>query len=113
MDPITGTVTSTLPISAYMELFSTPLVITAPAGYTPIYATSTFGLMGVITNSAPIVPYIVQMVSDSIIRYYLGLRIGMTAILIVVAWVIKRIGVPVKTTSVVIGGRSFERLKLK
>lgn len=111
MDPITGTITSTLPISSYYELFTTPLVITTPDGYTPI--TGSFNIMGIITQSAPLAPYLVSLVSDSIIRYYLGLRIGMTAILIVIAWVIKKIGMPAKTTSVVIGGRSFERLRLK
>lgn len=111
MDPITGTVTSTLPISTYMELFTTPLVVTAPEGYVPI--TGSFNLMGVITQSAPIAPYIVGVVSDSMIRYYLGLRVGLTAILIIVAWVAKRIGMPVRTTSVMVAGRSFEKISLR
>ena len=101
MDPITTTITATLPLTGYIEMFTmaTPITTTGPA------ITYTFDFMRMITTSVPIVPAIMKfvLIDTPTLKYYIGLRVGMTALLFVITFVLKRLGLSFPTEPIIFG----------
>jgi uncharacterized membrane protein YagU involved in acid resistance len=90
MDPITPTVTTTLPISDFVGLF-TPISLPTPEG--ALTGTlPTFGFTSVFTGSAPYGATIYQwMMDQGIVSVYFTVAIAFAALMIVIAFVWRRI----------------------
>lgn len=96
-------ITTTLPLTQYMSYFNTPTPIPGPTPEAFRDVSSyTFNFLGLFTQAAPFSAVTVQLVSGSVIQYYFGLRIAMTALLFVVAFVLKRLGLDVPTIPIVL-----------
>lgn len=110
---IAAQVTTTIPISTYLDLFVpvTPGPGAPGIWYTPVtptiigtFPTSyTFSFMGIMTNSAPLAPLVVSTFIESVMEYYLGIRIAFTMILFVIGFVMRRIGLTQGTTTSIAG----------
>ena len=101
MDPITTTITTTLPLTGYIKLFTeaAPITMTGPA------ITYSFDFMRMITAGIPVIPAIMKfvIVDTPVIKYYIGLRVGLTALLFVMAFVTKRLGMLLPTEPIAYG----------
>lgn len=90
MDPITPTITTTLPISDFIDLF-TPISLPTPEGA----ITSTppaFGFTNVFTSSAPYGATVYKwMMDQGIVNIYITVAIAFAALMIVIAFVWRRI----------------------
>jgi hypothetical protein len=108
-DPIISTVqvTYTLPISTYIHMFTPIVVPTLEASSVP---TSSFDFMRYITSTAPIIATTFQMGTGTVVRYYFELRLAMTALLMAISWILKKLGYP--TRQVTVMGRQYDMVKL-
>lgn len=86
----TPTITYTLPISQYIQMFQ-PLVIAQPAELTTTVP-YTFQIINMFTSSGPYGATIVSWFFDhSVIDYYIWLRLAFVALLFLIAFVMRRI----------------------
>jgi hypothetical protein len=104
---IQSAITTTLPITQYMAYFNTPTPMPGPPIESTPTLTYTFDFMRMMTTSAPFSAFAVQLVGGSVIQYYFGLRIALTALLFVVGFVATRIGININTQPIVVAGRTI------
>ena len=102
MDPITPTITGTLPISYYISLFQPfPEMIADGGGGLPtIVPSGTISTM--LTVIAPVVATLMSItIPNGIFAMYVSMRIGLLGLLIVWGYVMRRLGRPLSSEPVV------------
>jgi len=111
-------ITGTLPITQYMQMFTPPtpgphapgLFYTAITPTVQPAITYTFNYMNVMTNTAPVVAATIGMAWNSyVFQAYILVRLAMTAVLFVMAFIMRTIRVPVPTEPVISVGRGYGR----
>lgn len=89
--PTPQPITYTLPLSGYLEYFTTPMTLTTPTGAPT--STPTFDFMAFVRLGGPVAAFVVnQSMNAKFITMYLSWRIGLIGIVFLFDFVMGKIG---------------------